>query len=147
MEIYPMPGFPTLSVKNLGHSGRWYEETLGFSHVFAMQGQWGEPTLVHLRWRKYADLLLVKDTEERADDSRGHGVQLSFLVENVDLDHMAEQLRERDVTVLEGPVDRPWNVRELIVADPDGYRLCFFKPIDTSLTMDDVLGGMQQSEG
>jgi len=28
----------------------------------------------------------------------------------------------------EGPVDRPWNTRNVVVRDPDGYRLVFSTP-------------------
>lgn len=35
-EIYPMPSFPTLIVTDLGASSEFYQETLGFKHVFTM---------------------------------------------------------------------------------------------------------------
>ena len=38
-------------------------------------------------------------------------------------------LRQQDARILEGPLDRPWNVRELVVLDPDGYRLVFNGPV------------------
>ena len=56
-EIYPMPMFPTLSVRDAAASARWYE-ALGFEHVFAMPDAAGRPQLVHLRWTKYTDVLL-----------------------------------------------------------------------------------------
>ena len=46
-EIYQMPSFPTLSVNDLPASTRWYQEALGFHHVFTIPGPTGEPLLVH----------------------------------------------------------------------------------------------------
>lgn len=57
-EIYPMPFFVNLIVSDLDVSSKFYQETLGFKHIFAMLGPGGKPMLVHLRWTKYADLLL-----------------------------------------------------------------------------------------
>ena len=61
VEIYPMPMFPTLAVRDVGASVGWYAEQVGFGTVFVMPGADGEPALGHLRWRKYADVLLVPD--------------------------------------------------------------------------------------
>jgi SAM-dependent methyltransferase len=42
---------------------------------------------------------------------------------------MAQRAQGLDALV-EGPVERPWNVRDLVVADPDGYLLVFTEPLD-----------------
>src|SRR5439155_19953545 len=59
-EIYPMPMFATLAVADVAGVADWYEQALGFGTVFratAANGQ--QPPLVHLRRRKYQELLLV----------------------------------------------------------------------------------------
>lgn len=48
-EIYPMPFFVNLSVRDLEASSKFYQETLGFKHIFTMPGPGGKPALVHLR--------------------------------------------------------------------------------------------------
>ena len=58
-EFYPMPFFATLSVGDLEASTGWYVDVPGFRLVFNMPGPGGAPALSHLRWVKYADLLLV----------------------------------------------------------------------------------------
>jgi len=58
-EFYPMRFFATLTVDDLEASTRWYTDVLGFRLVFSMTGQDGAPILSHLRWIKYADLLLA----------------------------------------------------------------------------------------
>ena len=141
MEIYPMPMFPTLSVMDVGASAGWYSEKLGFGTVFVLPGADDEPVLAHLRWRKYADLLLVPD-EAGADSGRvkGAGVSLSFLVGDLSVDAMAERLAGRGAGLAEGPVTRPWNTREIVVVDPDGFRLVFFEPVDVGRSFEEVVG-------
>ena len=139
-EFYPMPMFPTLSVRDIDLSTSWYTDKAGFSLVFSMPGPGGNVGLAHLRWRKYADLLLVQGTNSAyATHAKGAGVTLSFLVETETVDDMAARLAESGVELEEGPVERPWNTREIVVLDPDGYRLIFFEPIDISRTFEDVI--------
>ena len=124
IEIYPMPSFPTLAVSDLARSGRWYQEALGFQHIFTMPSRDGTPMLIHLRWAKYADLLLVPQ-QQAPEVPLGAGVTLGYGIQQGTADELAERARAAGVAFLEGPVDRLWNTRELIVADPDGYRLAF----------------------
>ena len=51
-DIYPMPSFPILAVADVAASSRWYQEVLGFAHIFTMPGPGGVAGLAHLRWTK-----------------------------------------------------------------------------------------------
>lgn len=140
-EIYPMPLFPMLIVSDLEASSSFYQNALGFKHIFTMPGPGGRPALVHLRWVKYADLLLSapSDGKELAEP-RGVGISLNFNLFdhfNGDMDAFANHARELGATVA-GPIDRPWNVREVTVADPDGYKLIFTVPLDVNLSFENV---------
>lgn len=137
-EIYPMPMFPTLSVADVGASVGWYSEVLEFGTVFVLSGADGAPVLAHLRLRKYADVLLVPE-EAESSGLKGTGVSLSFLVGESGVDAMAERLAGRGVELDEGPVTRPWNTREIVVVDPDGYRLVFFEAVDVERSFEDVM--------
>lgn len=143
-EIYPMAMFPTLSVADVGASVGWYSEVLGFGTVFVLPGADGAPVLAHLRLRKYADVLLVPEGEE-SSDKKGVGVSLSFLVGESGVDAMAERLVGRGVELDEGPVTRPWNTREIVVVDPNGYRLVFFEAVDVGRTFEEVMGDLGSS--
>ena len=139
-EFYPMPMFPTLSVADIGASASWYTEKVGFARVFAIPGTGGEVALEHLRWSKYADLLLVSEANAPYPaQARGTGISLSFLAQTEAIDDMAARLEESGVEIKEGPVNRPWNTRDIVILDPDGYRLIFFEPIDISRTFEDVI--------
>lgn len=137
-EIYPMPMFPTLSVADVGASVGWYWEVLGFGTVFVLPGADGAPVLAHLRLQKYADVLLVPN-EADSPDRKGVGVSLSFLVGESGVDAMAERLMGLGVELDEGPVTRAWNTREIVVVDPDGYRLVFFEAVDVERSFEDVM--------
>ena len=127
IEIYPMPSFPTLVVSDIQASALWYCEVLGFTNVFTMPGPNGVPTLVHLRWIKYADLLLFPDRENSlANKPKGVGVALNY--STGDIEQLAKRARQHNARIVEGPINRPWNICELVILDPDGYRLVFNGP-------------------
>ena len=143
-----MPMIPTLSVADVEASVGWYSEKLGFGTVFVLPGPGDGPVLAHLRWRKYADVLLAPDSGSDSEGVKGAGVSLSFLAGPLRVDEMAARLSSRGVEVAEGPVTRPWNAREIVVMDPDGYRLVFFEAVDVTKTFEEVMGvGKERGEG
>ena len=109
-EIYPMPSFPTLIVKDLQASSSFYQKALGFKHIFTMPGPGGVPTLVHLRWVKYADLLITKSRDgQELTGPKGVGVSLNFNLADRfdgDIDTFARQARQQGAEVT-GPIDQP----------------------------------------
>jgi uncharacterized glyoxalase superfamily protein PhnB len=134
---YPMPAFPMLRVSDPAASARWYQEVLDFLHVFTAPGPGGRSMLVHLRWVKYADLLLVPEDEPPAEP-HGLGVSLYFnfvdeRLESLTVDALAERARAAGATIVHGPADRAWNTREVTIADPDGYHLTFSRVINRGL--------------
>ena len=143
-EIYPMPSFPMLIVSDLEASAKFYQEALGFKHIFTMPGPGGKPALVHLRWLKYADLLISSPGDGREiPEPRGAGISLSFqMLERFEgsVDALVEQAKANGANLVSGPLDQPWNVREVTILDQDGYRLVFTTPINTRLSFDQVIG-------
>ena len=73
-----MPSFPTLLVQDIEASSRWYQEALGFQHIFTIPGHDAVPVVVHLRWSKYADVLLRREIPPHAGQTKGVGVNLSL---------------------------------------------------------------------
>jgi uncharacterized glyoxalase superfamily protein PhnB len=142
-EIYPMPSFPMLIVHDLEASSRFYQEALRFKHIFTMPGPGGKPALVHLRWLKYADLLISASRDGmEIPKPRGAGVSLSFqMLERFggSVDALVEQAKAKGANIVSGPIDQPWNVREVTILDPDGYRLVFTTPINIDLSFDKML--------
>ncbi len=142
-EFYPMPSFPTLSVTDIVASTEWYRDTLGFDLIFEMPGAAGAPVLTHLRWAKYADLLLVPD--QSGVQEKGVGVTLNFAMGEACVDKLAESVQAKG-TQGNGPVDQPWNAREFTVLDLDGYRLTFTQPINLDLSIDDVTDAVRGTD-
>jgi hypothetical protein len=59
-EIYPMPMFATVAARDVDQAAEWYQRALGFATVFRAPAPAGQASpLVHLRRRKYQDLLVV----------------------------------------------------------------------------------------
>lgn len=103
-----------------------------------MPGPNGIPTTVHLCWTKYADLLLFPRS---AGQPKGVGVALSY--SSADVEQLATRARHHHATILEGPVNRPWNICEVVIRDPDGYRLVFNGPIQSGehRSFEDIAAG------
>jgi len=124
MEIYPMPMFATFAVSDVTAITNWYVQVLGFAVVFQAPAANGQPSLVHLRRKKYQDLLLVPRATSQADGPSN--MTLSFQTD--DVDELAAQARARaslEPSSIEGPINTPWNTRDLRVTDPAGHRLVF----------------------
>jgi catechol 2,3-dioxygenase-like lactoylglutathione lyase family enzyme len=134
------PAFPQLVVSDLARSSEWYQKTLGFADVFTMRMPDGTPMLVHLRWCLFGDLLL-SPARQPIPEPRGKGITLTFAVESAD--DIASRAISLGAQPVEGPVDRPWNARDVAFHDPDGYRLVFTAP--TAAMMERIQKGEIES--
>lgn len=119
-DIYPMPAFATLEVADLQRTVDWYVTALDFVELFRMLGAAGKPSLAHLRRWRYQDILV-----RPGEAGPGAGVVLSFAALAEDLPALAERARAHGGGVVDGPVDTPWNSRDLRLVDPDGYRIVY----------------------
>jgi catechol 2,3-dioxygenase-like lactoylglutathione lyase family enzyme len=115
-DIYPMPAFTTLVVADLDRTVDFYTGALDFVVLFTMPGG----TLAHLRRWRYQDILV-----RPGDAAPGAGWALSISSIAEELPALAEKARAHGGGTVEGPVDTPWNTRDLNVTDPDGYRLVY----------------------
>jgi catechol 2,3-dioxygenase-like lactoylglutathione lyase family enzyme len=140
-EFYPMPMFVTLEVGDLSLSAEWYQQALVFRVVYS--GPPGAFTLVHLRRERYQDILLIP-AQGDSPSQRGTGVTIQFQAGGVGVEEIARGAQAAGAVDVEGPVERPWNVRDVTLCDPDGYRLRFSEPIDMTRSFEDVMG--QQEE-
>jgi catechol 2,3-dioxygenase-like lactoylglutathione lyase family enzyme len=139
-EFYPMPVFVTLEVKNIETSKTWYEDALGFRSVFqSPPGSVADATMIHLRRDRHQDLLLFSAQEDSLEQC-GLGVILNFLPGNVSVSDLAERAKRSGAPRVEGPIERPWNVREITVHDPDGYQIRFSEVLDVDKSFDEVVG-------
>lgn len=116
-----MMSFVKLLVSDGERSARFYE-ALGFTRVQA------EPPFIHLQWGESADVYLVSvPAGVGMEGRRGMGVLVGFRAGPGGIGAVASRALEQGVDV-EGPTSQPWHTREIVITDPDGYRLNFIEP-------------------
>lgn len=138
-EIYPMPLFLRLEVRDVTSSLAWYQQRLGFISLYTLDGANG-PAMAHLRFAKYADMMLVPGTKPHS--SKGDGLSIYLTVNKGELDALVSSAGD---AIVEGPVVRPWNVREIVLRDPDGFTIIVGEgPVDEQKTFDEVMKSAQR---
>ncbi len=113
-------GAITLFVDDLAASREFYQRVFGLPVVFEDEDSavfgFGS-TLVNLLTEPAArDLIEPAVVAAREGGSR---LQLTINVEDVDA--TCAELARRGVTLLNGPIDRPWGVRTASFVDPGGH--------------------------
>lgn len=120
-EAYAMPAYVKLLAAEPQRMATFYE-ALGFTLVHH------DPVFVHLRWARYADLFLVAMPQGVVlPGTRGLGVIVCFTAGEVPLEEIAARAEKAGARI-DGPREQPWHTRELMVVDPEGYRLAFVEP-------------------
>ncbi len=116
-----MQSFVKMLVSDGERSARFYE-ALGFERVQA------EPPFIHLRWGASADVYLVATPAGAAlQGRRGLGVLVGFRTGPEGLEAVVARALKLGVEI-DGPTLQPWHTREILITDPDGYRLNFIEP-------------------
>jgi predicted lactoylglutathione lyase len=116
-----LSSFVKLLVSDTERSAKFYE-ALGFKRVSA------EPPFIRLQWEGQAEVYLV--TQPAAlpmEGRRGMGVLLGFRIGATGVDEVASRARALGASV-DGPTVQPWFTKEIVITDPDGYRLNFIEP-------------------
>ena len=132
-QFYPIPMFVRLAVADVEATKQWFHEVLEFDSVFDIPH-----TMAHLRGRRYQDVLIVKG---EVPPQAGQGVTLSFTW-NTAVDEIVPRVKAAGGKIVDGPVDRPWNARELVVEDLNGYRMSFSRQI-ADREVQEVMSGIE----
>ena len=111
---------PVLIVSNLQRSLTFYCEKLGF----AEPGMWGEPPCFAMASRNGVDLMLsLAQQPDQVTPNGPHGVwDAYYRVSDIAVEESL--LRAAGVEIVRGPETMPYQMRELEILDPDGYRIC-----------------------
>jgi len=134
-EFYPMPMFVNLEVSDPEAAVAWYCAVLDFRVVFESPTVGG--TMAHLRREKYQDVLLFPAQRQR-EQLTDPGLTIQFQAGEKRVAEIAVQAAAAGAPV-EGPIERPWNVRDVTIIDPDGYRLRFSEVVDSDKRFDEVV--------
>ena len=109
----------TLFTEDLAATKRFYEDVFGLPLVFEDSDsavfRFGD-TLVNLLDVKAAPELVGPAPVGTAQG----GVRSQFTLSVPDVDAMCAELERRGVTLLNGPLDRPWGPRTACFRDPSG---------------------------
>ena len=110
----------TLFVEDLDDAKQFYREVFGLPVMFEDDNSavfdFGS-TLVNLLKTTAAPGLIAP----AAVAGREAGSRLQFTIEVDDVDAMCAELAARGVTLLNGPMDRPWGIRTASFMDPGGH--------------------------
>jgi len=113
-------GAITLFVENLPEAKEFYRRVFDlpvrFEDANSVVFRFGD-MLVNLLRVTVAGELISPATVAHA---RG-GAQFEFTISVEDVDAACIDLKARGVTLLNGPIDRPWGIRTASFADPDGH--------------------------
>ncbi|MEU3460768.1 VOC family protein [Streptomyces sp. NPDC006733] len=110
----------TLFVEDLEATKRFYREVFGLPLAYEDANSavfdFGN-TLINVLRTTAAHALI--DPAPVGDPSAGSRLQLTLPVDDVDA--MCKELSARGVTLLNGPMDRPWGIRTASFRDPGGH--------------------------
>ena len=120
---------PQFTVSDVVRAAQYYRDILGFQIASYWDGEQASfatdpPPYFAIVWRDDVQVYLGRgDDSQSALASSEGGYHAYFHVDGVDA--LADELRSRGATILDGPEDRTYNQRELVVRDCNGFVLAF----------------------
>jgi uncharacterized glyoxalase superfamily protein PhnB len=104
---------PILCVRDVSDSIAYYTTRLGFTDGFL----WGDPATFGSVTRDGLEVMFCQDGQGNP------GTWLTIWVD--DVDDLFTEFASSGADIRQEPIDLPWGVREMNVADPDGHRIRF----------------------
>ena len=120
---------PQFAVTDLVRTAEYYRDVLGFQ----IAGYWdGERVslvpdtspVFAIVWRDQVQVFFNRADQPDVRTGRAEGGCDAYL-RVIGIDELAAELRLRGAEILDGPVDRIYGQRELVVKDCNGLILCF----------------------
>ena len=117
----------TLFVVDVAESKRFYETAFDTKPVFET-----DDSVVFQFAGTFVNLLSTESVPELVEPARAApreaGVRAVLTIDVADVDAAAAALQAQGITLLNGPMDRPWGPRTASFRDPDGHVWEFAKP-------------------
>ncbi len=104
---------PILCVRDVAQSIGYYTSILGFRTEFS----WGDPAVFAGVTRDGVQVMFCREGQGNP------GTWLTIWVDNVDA--LYQEFVSSEADIRQPPIDLPWGVREMNVADPDQHRIRF----------------------
>ena len=129
---------PQFTVPDLVKTAEYYRDVLGFQ----IAGYWdGEsvslvpdtPPVFAIVWRDQVQVFFSRADQPEVRRHPAEGAPDVYL-RVTGIDALAEELRTRGADILDGPEDRIYGQRELVVKDCNGLMLCFGEDMSGRVT-------------
>jgi len=105
-----------LAVQDLAATSAYFADVLGFGE------EWREADDWRLLARGTVKLMIGRCPDERPANAIGdHSYFAYFHVDDVDALHA--EIAARGAIIRQAPADKPWGIREMEIATPDGHRM------------------------
>ena len=112
--------FITLFTEDLQMSKNFYER------VFGLTLTWGnEDSAVYKLGDIFLNILAISQADELVTPAtvapKKAGTRLVFTITVDNVDNMCQELSDLGITLVNGPMDRPWGIRTALITDPSGH--------------------------
>src|SRR5262245_41380376 len=111
---------PLFVVSDLQRSVAFYIEKLGFGEP----GIWGEPPCFAMMHRDGFELMLSLTEGEAKPQPNGPTGVWDLYIRVADVEAEMTALKSAGVTIDKGPTQMFYQMKEIEIVDPDGYRIC-----------------------
>jgi hypothetical protein len=112
---------PQFTVPDVVAAASYYCDVLGFES----RGLFGEPPVFAMVGRGDVEFYFNQSREMTSPVRARAAVGYDAYIHVTDLTRLASELTRRGATIVEGPVQRVYGMRELVVEDCHGLRLAF----------------------
>ncbi len=118
---------PVIATANVRATLDYYTQALGFSEHFT----YGEPP-VYAGVERDGVLLYISCDEKLAATLKSSGAHPDVFLWVRDVDNVFEEHKRCGAKIVENISDRPWDARQYVIEDPNGYHLKIAEPIEIS---------------
>lgn len=112
---------PQFTVPDVVAAASYYCDVLGFEN----RGFFGDPPVFAMLGRGAVEFFFNQGPGAQSHVRPRAAVGYDAYIHVTGLDNLLDELRGRSASIIEGPVDRAYGMRELIVEDCHGLRLAF----------------------
>lgn len=126
-DIRLISAVPQFTVPDVVKTAEYYRDVFGFQ----IAGYWDDPPVFAIVWRDKVEFFFSRaDPDEVATGRAQFALDAYVRIEGVD--ELAAELRARGADIIDGPADRIYYQRELVVKDCNGLVICFGQEIVAS---------------
>jgi len=112
---------PQFTVPDVVAAANYYRDVLGFEN----RGFFGDPPVFAMLGRDDVEFFFNQSSEVGGQIHLRAAVGYDAYIHITGLDLLVDELTRRGATIIEGPVQRVYGMRELVVEDCHGLRLAF----------------------